>query len=130
MDRITRTGVTLAYPLVGWAVCGAIMGVGRATTSLDTTLTIHAIAVPIVFGLLSRSYFTRFGFTTSFQTALIFTGLAITLDAVLVAPVFERSYAMFGSILGTWLPFALIFASRYLVGMSARRPLRASLRPS
>jgi len=126
MDRITRTGVTLAYPLVGWGVCGAIMGVGRAVTSVDTTLTVHAIAVPIVFGLLSRSYHTRFGFTTPLQTALINTGLVVTLDAAIVAPVFERSYAMFGSIPGTWLPFGLIFASTYLVGMYALRPLWAS----
>jgi hypothetical protein len=33
-----------------------------------------------------------------------------------VASVFEKSYAMFGSILGTWLPFLSIFAATYLTG--------------
>jgi hypothetical protein len=36
--------------------------------------------------------------------------------ALVVAPLFERSFAMFASVLGTWIPFALIFLSTYLVG--------------
>jgi hypothetical protein len=28
----------------------------------------------------------------------------------------ERSFAMFGSILGTWIPFGLIFITTYLTG--------------
>jgi len=34
-----------------------------------------------------------------------------------VATFIEKSYAMFASILGTWIPFALIFGSTYLVGV-------------
>jgi len=45
-------------------------------------------------------------------TALIIIGL----DAVVVAPIFERSYAMFRSFIGTWLPFAGIFAASLLAG--------------
>jgi hypothetical protein len=126
MDRIARAGVILAYPLVGWGICGAVMGIGRAVTTLETTLVIHAIAAPVVFGLLSWSYSTRFGYTNPLQTALIFTGFVITVDALLVAPVFEHSYAMFESIPGTWVPFALIFTSTYVVGVAVRRPLRTS----
>jgi hypothetical protein len=33
-----------------------------------------------------------------------------------VAPVFERSYAMFRSVRGTWLPFGLIFLVTWIVG--------------
>jgi hypothetical protein len=43
------------------------------------------------------------------------------MDALVVAPFIEHSYAMFGSVLGTWVPFALIFAASYLVGRGARR---------
>lgn len=41
----------------------------------------------------------------------------IGLDATVVAPVFEKSYAMFASILGRWLPFPSIFAATYLMGL-------------
>ena len=49
--------------------------------------------------------------------ALAITGLVMALDALVVAPVFERSYAMFRSVIGTWLPFALIFLAIWLAGI-------------
>jgi hypothetical protein len=109
--------ILLVHPLIGWAICGAIMGIGRSVTTLDITLTIHAIATPIVFALISWVYFTRFGFTPPLLTALIFVDVVIALDAFLVAPVFEQSYTMFTSFLGTWVPFALVFLSTFLTGL-------------
>jgi hypothetical protein len=34
--------VILLHAFVGWALCGAIMGIGMAVTSIETTLIIHA----------------------------------------------------------------------------------------
>ena len=48
-------------------------------------------------------------------------GIVVGLDALLVAPMFERSYAMFKSLLGTWIPFMLIFVSVYLMGRHMRK---------
>jgi len=48
-------------------------------------------------------------------------GMVIGLDAGLVAPVFERSYEMFRSVLGTWIPFALIVVASYLVARVGRQ---------
>jgi len=50
------------------------------------------------------------------QTAGAFLGVVVALDLFLVAPIFETSYAMFSSVLGTWIPFVLIFAATYLTG--------------
>ena len=78
---------------------------------------------PIGFALLSLLYFKRFACTTPLETAAAFLAVVVAMDAFLVAPVFERSYAMFASPLGTWIPFALIFAATYLTGLAvARRP--------
>ena len=44
------------------------------------------------------------------------TGLIVALDALVVAPLFERSYAMFRSALGTWIPFAAIFLASWAAG--------------
>lgn len=102
--------------LVGWALCGSIVFVGREVTSIDTALIVHAIGAPIIFGALSWLYFTRFNYTTPLATAVIFTAIVIGMDVFLVALLIERSFEMFGSVLGTWVPWFLIFSSTWLVG--------------
>jgi hypothetical protein len=49
------------------------------------------------------------------------TAIVVGLDALVVAPFFEGSYAMFRSVIGTWVPFASIAAATYLVGLAVRR---------
>jgi len=113
---------TLLVPaLVGWALCGATIAVGRAVTSLRNALIAHAVAAPIIFAAASFAYFSRAPFTTPLQTATIYVALVMVLDVAVVATFIERSYAMFASILGTWLPFALIFGATYLVGAYVTR---------
>jgi multisubunit Na+/H+ antiporter MnhC subunit len=119
MKRIKPILIIIGFALLGWAICGAIIGIGRPTIGVQATLIVHAIAVPLVFGGLSWIYFRNFNYTSPLHTAIIFTGLVIFLDAFIVAPFAERSYAMFTSILGTWIPFALIFLSTYLIGLSS-----------
>jgi hypothetical protein len=50
------------------------------------------------------------------QTAIIFTAFVILVDFFGVALLVYRSLEMFNGLLGTWIPFALIFASTYLTG--------------
>ncbi len=110
------TIIILAHAFVGWALCGGIMGVGRRITSMENTLKLHAIGAPIIFGIISLVYFNRFGFTTPLQTAIIFVSFIIFMDAFLIAPFIEKSYDMFRSPIGTWIPFLLIFISTYVTG--------------
>lgn len=120
-NPILRAGVLLGLALVGWALCGAIMNIGRTVTSLEITLVVHAIAAPLIFAALGWIYARQFAYPTPVKTALIFTGIVIAMDALLVAPFLERSYAMFTSVAGTWLPFVLIFLGAYVGGLLARR---------
>jgi hypothetical protein len=122
-SRVRLSGVVamLLHALAGWAYCGLLIGVGRRFLSMRATLAVHAIGAPIGFGLLSLLYFKRFASTTPLQTAVVFLSVVIAMDAFLVAPVFERSYAMFASPLGTWIPFALIFSATYLTGLAVAR---------
>jgi hypothetical protein len=106
----------LVHAFIGWALCAATMGIGMATTSLQNTLIAHAIGAPIFFAIVSLVYFKRFNYTTPLQTALIFVAFVITVDFLVVALLINRSLDMFASLLGTWIPFALIFASTYLTG--------------
>jgi hypothetical protein len=119
--RLSGVVAMLLHALAGWAYCGMLIGVGRRLLSLDATLVVHAIGAPIGFALLSLLYFKRFAWTTPLQTAVAFLTVVVAMDVLLVAPVFEGSYAMFASPLGTWIPFALIFAATYLTGLAVAR---------
>jgi proline iminopeptidase len=55
-------------------------------------------------------------------TAAVLAGGAALLDAIVVAPFLERSYAMFASLAGTWLPLALIFGASAATGALLSRP--------
>jgi hypothetical protein len=113
--------IILIHAVVGWGYCGALVGVGRRFLSMETTLVVHAVGAPIGFALLTLLYQRKFAFTGPLQTAVIFLGTVIALDLFLVAPVFEKSFAMFASPLGTWIPFALIFLATYVTSVATAR---------
>lgn len=112
-----KTAVILAHALIGWVLCAAIMGIGPSNLGMSTTLKVHAVVAPIIFGFISRFYFQRFAYTNPLQTAVIFTLFIMAMDYFLVAVVILKSLAMFRSLIGTWIPFGLIFLSTYLTGM-------------
>jgi hypothetical protein len=112
----TQIIIILVFALIGWAACGATMGIGMALTTLKTTLIIHAIGAPIYFIVLSLIYFRKFGYTNPLATAAIFIGFVVAVDFFLVALVINKSLDMFRSFLGTWLPFILIFAATWVTG--------------
>jgi hypothetical protein len=51
--NVKKMLVILLHAFVGWALCGAIMGIGMAVTSIETTLIIHAMGAPVIFAVLS-----------------------------------------------------------------------------
>ena len=119
--NIKKITIILAHALIGWALCGAMMGIGLATMPLEDALIVHALAAPVFFTGISLVYFQKFNYTTPFQTALIFVGFVMAMDFFVVALLINRSLDMFASLLGTWIPFALIFAATYLRGVMVRR---------
>ncbi len=119
---LRKRSVLIGHALLGWAACGATVALGRQVASMEVTLLVHAAVAPLVFGLLARHYFARFPGSSPLGTAFAFLGIAAGLDAGIVAPLVERSFAMFRSLLGTWIPFALIFLASYAAGRLARPP--------
>lgn len=114
VSAFRKVVIIVAHSVVGWGYCGALVAIGRRFFSMDTTLVVHAVGAPIGFALLTLLYQRKFAFTGPLQTAAIFLGIVIALDLVLVAPVFEKSFAMFASPLGTWIPFVFIFLATYV----------------
>jgi hypothetical protein len=116
--------VILIHALVGWALCGAIMGIGMAVTSEGTTLVLHAMGAPLIFALVSWSYFSRFHYTTPLQTAMIFLLFALLMDVLVAGLLIQGTLDMFRSVLGVWIPLALNFTSTCVVGSYVRRRQR------
>ncbi len=108
--------IVLIYAFIGWTICGAIMFIGTAVTSEFIALLIHAVATPVIFAVVSSFYFKKYDLTTPLETAALFVAFVVLLDFVLVALLINKSLAMFGNVLGTWIPFALIFISTYYTG--------------
>ena len=92
------------------------MGIGMAVTSLQTTLILHAIGGPIGFIIISIFYFKKFDYTSPLQTAILFVAFVVFVDLFGVALLIEKNFAMFKSVIGTWLPFSLIFLATYFTG--------------
>ena len=113
--------VIVLFAFIGWAACGATMGVGMALSSIDTTLVIHAIGAPIYFIILSLIYFKKFNYTKPIATAALFISFVIIVDFFLIALVINKSLDMFRSFLGIWLPFILIFISTWMTGKLVTR---------
>jgi hypothetical protein len=118
--------VILAHAFVGWALCFATIGIGMAVTTLQNTLIAHAIGAPIYFALVSLNYFKKFNYTAPLQTAMLFVGFVMVVDFFIVALLIIGSLEMFASLLGTWIPFALIFASTYLSGLVVVRGAKSA----
>ena len=86
------------------------VGIPRAS------LTAHAVGAPIIFAALTAHLFLRHGGLPPIVVAGTFTAIVVALDALIVAWLIERSFAMFSSVLETWLPFALNFVSVFATG--------------
>jgi hypothetical protein len=112
-----KGAIILGHALIGWIYCGALIGIGRQFMSMQATLIMHAIGAPLGFILISLHYFKRFAFTSPLQTACMFLAIVIVMDVFVVAMLIEKSFAMFSSPLGTWLPLALIFSTTYIIGV-------------
>jgi len=122
--NVKKVIIVLFFAFVGWALCAATMGIGMAKTSIENALIIHAIGAPIFFSILSLIYFQKYNYTTPLQTAIIFMVVVITVDFLVVALLINKSLDMFASLLGTWIPFALIFTSTYVTGLYTVRSFK------
>jgi menaquinone-dependent protoporphyrinogen oxidase len=109
-------GRLLAYGFAGWAVCATVMSVLLAVLTVGIALGVHLLAAPVIFALISRRYFRARGARDPMETALAFVTIVALLDLIVVAGLVQRSLVMFGSAMGAWIPFALIFAVTWASG--------------
>jgi menaquinone-dependent protoporphyrinogen oxidase len=106
----------LAHGVAGWALCALSMLALLRLLPLTAALVSHALVAPLFFIALARHYFRARGAREPLSVAITWTATVMLLDLVVVAGIAQRSLAMFGSVAGTWLPFALIFLATWATG--------------
>ncbi len=117
-------GRLLLHGLVGWAACAATMGALLAAVRPGAALWLHAVAAPVIFAFVARSYFRARGAREPLSTSVTFAAVVALLNLVVVAGALQHSLAMFTSVVGTWLPVALIFGVTWATGeVMAMTPL-------
>src|SRR5574341_676777 len=127
LSALQRSGIAvgpaLGWAVVGWGACGLVFALARAALGVGAAVVIHLIAAPIIGAVVTRRLWSHARHPGIAATAATLAGTAALLDAILVAPFLERSFAMFASPAGTWIPLLLIFAASAATGAAAaRRP--------
>lgn len=110
----------LTHGALLWAALGLTLNAARVAWPLDRALFAHGLAAPLLAALVTALYFRRPGHAPPLTTALVFVFVVAGLDALVTAPFLERSWAMFGSLVASWIPFALIFMASYRTGLALR----------
>ncbi len=104
-------GPALRWAVVGWIACGLTFVLARAMFGVNAAVVIHLLAAPVIGATVTLLLWNHPRHPGVAGTAATLAGTAALLDAIVVAPFLERSFAMFASLAGTWIPLALIFAA-------------------
>ena len=112
----------IPYAFIGWMLCGAIVAIGREITTIENTLIIHLIGAPIIFAVLTKMYYKKNNKVSPLHLAIYILSFIILIDFFVVSLMIEKSFDMFKSLIGTWIPFVLMFLSILLVGKRGEKP--------
>ncbi len=115
-------GPALRWAVAGWIACGLTFAIARAMFGVQAAVVIHLFAAPVIGGTVTHLLWNRPRHPGVAGTAAALAGGAALLDAIVVAPFLERSFEMFASPAGTWIPLALIFAASAATGALLSRP--------
>ena len=111
-----RVLTLLLHAIAVWALCAATIGVGMRVASLENARFAHLVGAPVFATAVAYLYFRRRDAWSPFAAAIFVLSVIVFIDLVFVAGVINRSLAMFRSVLGSWLPLALIFGAIYGTG--------------
>jgi hypothetical protein len=114
----------MLHAFAGWALSGAVLGVSLELTSPPFALVIHALCVPVIFGVISLYYFMNFASATPLQTSILFVSFVVFMDFFVIGFFFKPVFAMMATLMGLWIPLVLIFISTFLIGVFIRNQSR------
>lgn len=98
-SRLGQTVALAVLGILGWALCGALVFIGMAASTIETALVLHAIGAPIAFAAIAAFDFTRLGHASPLRAAIAILLVVTLLDFFVVALSINRSMEMFQSVL-------------------------------
>ena len=125
--RKTALAHTFLWGTISWGACGLVLVACRALFGVETALWVHLAAAPLIAYVATLCIWNHPRHPRPLAATALLTGAVFCLDLLLVAPFFEGSFAMFESVLGTWLPMGFIGMTSLMTGLlldmpAARRP--------
>ncbi len=99
-----------------WAWSAGVFAMGREIWPGDMPEAVRLSVSPAIAAAATLAHKIAAPDFPDLTRAAAFVGLVAILDALVLAPVVDRSYAIFRSAIGSWLPFAAIFLASYLTG--------------
>lgn len=118
MKIILKVIIVIIHGLVGWALSRIIYYLSDEIMTHYLAIVIHFVTVPFIFIAISYIYFKFFSFTRPVVTALLFTGIVLVMNVIVMALLIDQTLKMFGSFFGTWVPLIFIFLTVYLTGFN------------
>lgn len=106
----------VGYGVLGWAACAAVLLASLQVGSLASGALLRAAVAPLVFALVAARYFRLSSAREPLYAALAFTAMVGGLDALVLGGVVLKSFALFTSFSGTWLPLALVLLVTWVTG--------------
>jgi hypothetical protein len=102
--------------LILWAASAGVFAMGRDIWPGEIPEAVRLAAAPTIAAAATVAHKIMAPDFNGLVRAAAFTLIVAALDALVLAPVVDRNRAIFGEALGSWLPFAAIFAASYLTG--------------
>jgi hypothetical protein len=115
---VRELSVVVLFGLIAWAIGTATMWMTFWLASVKTGFAVRAIVAPIAFYLVSIQYFHRRHALRALFAAMLFACVELAADGAVALVVDARVYDIPRSLLGTWLPAALVLLVTWLTGIA------------
>ena len=103
--------------LVVWAGSAGVFVMGREVWPGDMPEAVRLAVAPAIAVAVTMADKVVARDASSLVRAAALTLIVAGLDALVLAPLVDRSHKIFRSALGSWLPLAAIFAASYVTGV-------------
>jgi hypothetical protein len=105
--------------LILWGVCGGVYAMGRDVWPAEMPEAVRLVVAPAVASAVTVAHKLVAPDFGALARAAVLGLMVAALDALVLAPVVDRNYAMFRGALAEWLPLAAIVLASWVTGVFA-----------
>lgn len=105
-----------------WTLSAALLVGSMILLPNQTAVAIRLITAPLLGTIVASVFFNKYEDARPLGVAVTFAATVAVLDAIVLAAIVQRSFALFLQPLATWVPYALIFAATWASGAFMLQP--------